>query len=115
MTICTTCNEHFNGVESFDAHRQGRYIQGLKPGQQPLRHCLTPRQMIEQGMTKNERDAWTIRKTRYVASGFDQDGVVIMEEVEVAETQPFMPIELMEMVINLTTSWAEQNLESKEV
>jgi hypothetical protein len=36
--VCKVCGREFGSVEAFDAHRIGRYVQGLPAGKQP-RKC----------------------------------------------------------------------------
>lgn len=63
---CPTCNEYFNGVAGFDAHRIGPY--------DDTRRCLTVAEMIEHGWYRNRAGFWVTdskpqRAARHSAAG----------------------------------------------
>jgi hypothetical protein len=51
---CPTCSEYFNSTFAFDKHRTGRI--GID------RRCMTPTEMLEHGMSKNEAGFWVSKR-----------------------------------------------------
>jgi hypothetical protein len=51
---CPVCGEYLNSTGMFDRHRIGKY---------PDRRCLTPKEMLERGFTRNTAGFW-IRSNR---------------------------------------------------
>jgi hypothetical protein len=48
---CPSCGQYFNSTYAFDTHRIGTF--------QPMRRmCLTPEQMIEEGMAQSAKGFW---------------------------------------------------------
>jgi hypothetical protein len=79
MNFCTACGRDFHSVSAFDQHRVGKYPQtgpseytdrldqGLvgasddwRPDPEFGRRCLTPEEMQERGMQKDERCSWRL-------------------------------------------------------
>lgn len=57
---CGGCSEYFNSVGAFEKHRVGKY------GEQ--RRCLTPEEMMQKGMSKNDAGFWIGEKmTKWMA------------------------------------------------
>jgi hypothetical protein len=51
-STCGACGRIFSSISSFDKHRVGRF--------EPMeRRCLTEPEMLQRGMTKNEKGWWT--------------------------------------------------------
>lgn len=62
VSTCGVCGLVFRSVAGFDMHRVGSYatLPDSKHGAQPgTRRCLTPDEMTERGMARNERNQWT--------------------------------------------------------
>ena len=55
--VCTNCGHRFRSLSAFDFHRTGSYTSTL--WEQARRRCLTPVEMTQRGMRKNEHDTWT--------------------------------------------------------
>ena len=55
---CPTCGERFNSNAAFDRHRRGVFSPRIP---QAPRHCATPEQMTEAGMTRNAGGWWITR------------------------------------------------------
>lgn len=51
-SICGACGRIFSSVSSFDKHRVGKF--------EPMeRRCLSEQEMLDKGMTKNDKGWWT--------------------------------------------------------
>lgn len=51
QSLCRSCGLVFRSTAAFDKHRTGSHPKGD-------RRCLTPTEMLEQGMAKNTRGMW---------------------------------------------------------
>lgn len=71
-SICTVCNEVFKSSYGFDKHRTGEHsgkpimkngkVAGYEPG---TRRCKTIKEMIADGMVKNDKGQWVTALNNY--------------------------------------------------
>lgn len=54
---CPACHETFTGTRAGDKHRTGDHAVFVGPER---RRCLSPAEMTERGMVRNDRGVWTL-------------------------------------------------------
>lgn len=67
---CRGCGEFFNSVSAFDWHRATPASANGTPRVRSIRRCLTVKEMLSKGMTRNPRGYW-IKQPRAAHRIFD--------------------------------------------